>query len=179
VNNVLMKIGGLRASPEAAERALAAGAGVLIYPGGELDALKSFRSRNTVDLHGRTGFIKLAFRLGVPILPFVNIGGHEVYFTLFSSRALARWSGLEWLTRVKTVPVIAGLPWGLWCTGFVPYLPLPAKLNYKVGSPIHLEHDPALADDPEAVQAVYRRVTRVMQEMLDELASRRRFPVIG
>jgi len=60
--------------------------------------------------------------------------------------------------------------------------PLPAaslKLVYKVGEPIELEHAPELADDPVAVQRAYDRVTGVMQEMMDDLAGRRRFPVIG
>ncbi len=77
------------------------------------------------------------------------------------------------------MPVNLGLPWGLWVTGFVPYLPLPSKLVYKVGEPIELEHAPELADDPDAVQRAYDRVTGVMQDMMDDLARRRRFPVIG
>jgi 1-acyl-sn-glycerol-3-phosphate acyltransferase len=68
VNNFLMKVGALPAKTRNAERALDAGAGVLIYPGGDLDCYRSFADRNRVDFHGRTGFIELAFRLGVPIL---------------------------------------------------------------------------------------------------------------
>ena len=101
----LVKVGGLRASPENAEKVLGLGAPLLVYPGGELDCLKSFWRRHTIDFHGRTGFIEVALRLGVPILPVVNVGGHEVYFTVFSSQRLARWSGLSRLTRVKTVPL--------------------------------------------------------------------------
>lgn len=179
LNNFLMRIGALRARPANAAKALALGAGVLIYPGGELDCLRSFWRRNRIDLHGRTGFIALAYREGVPIVPLVNIGGHEVYVTLFSSRRLARWSGLEALTNVKTVPLILGLPWGVWLTGFVPYIPLPSKLVYKVGEPLHLPHQPALAQDREALAGVYRQVTEAMQDLLDDLARRRRFPVLG
>jgi 1-acyl-sn-glycerol-3-phosphate acyltransferase len=179
VKNLLLKLGALRASPENAERALAKGGAVLIYPGGDADCLRSFWKRNTVDFFGHTGFVKLALRHDVPILPVVNVGAHEVYFTLFSSRALARWSGIEALTRVKTVPLNFGLPWGMWLTGFLPYLPLPSKIVYKVGKPIRCSGGPARADDPATVQRVYRRVTRVMQQMVDDLASRRRLPVVG
>src|SRR5262249_15485363 len=119
----LVKVGGLRASPGNAEKVLGLGAPLLVYPGGELDCLKSFWRRHTVDFHGRTGFIEMALRLGVPILPVVNVGGHEVYFTVVSSQRLARWTGLSRLTRVKTVPLTLGLPWGIWLTGFMPYLP--------------------------------------------------------
>ena len=179
VNNFLMKVGALPANPRNAELALDAGAGVLIYPGGDLDCFRTFGDRNKINFYGRTGFIELAFKLGVPILPFVCVGGHEVYFTVFSSQRLARWTGLASLTRVKTLPMIVGVPWGVWFTGFVPYIPLPAKLSYKVGEPVYLERDPKLAHDREAVQHVYDRVTATMQTMADDLARRRRFPVIG
>src|SRR5439155_23403209 len=78
-----------------------------------------------------------------------------------------------------TLPVNLGLPWGLWATGFVPFLPLPAKLSYKVGEPIHVGHDPEAARRPDVVRDLYRKVTGIMQDMLDDLASRRRLPVIG
>src|SRR5437016_1551003 len=124
-------------------------------------------------------FITVANHNGVPILPVVNAGGHEVYLTLFSSQRLAEWTGIARLTRVKTLPVNLGLPWGLWATGFVPFLPLPAKLSYKVGEPIHVGHDPEAARRPDVVRGLYRKVTGIMQDMLDELAGRRRLPVIG
>jgi 1-acyl-sn-glycerol-3-phosphate acyltransferase len=179
LRSFLIKVGGLRASSENAEKVLGLGAPLLIYPGGELDCLKSFRRRHTVDFHGRTGFIELALKLGVPIVPVVNVGGHEVYVTVFSSQRLARWSGMSWLTRVKTVPLTLGLPWGIWLTGFMPYLPLPSKFVYRVGRPIGLGHDPDGARDRRVVRKAYARITGVMQEMMDQLVSRRRLPVIG
>jgi len=179
VNNFLMKLGGLRACPENAEKALAQGGALLIYPGGELDCLRSYWDRNKIDFQGRTGFIELAFQHGVPVVPIVNVGAHEVYFTLFSSRTLARWTGMEALTRVKTLPLNIGLPWGMWLSGFIPYLPLPSKVTYKIAKPIRLEHNPALAKDKRALKRVYRRVMRIMQKMMDDLAAKRRFPVIG
>src|SRR5437870_9209006 len=175
----LVKMGGLRASRENAAKVLRLGAPLLVYPGGELDCLKSFWRRHTIDFHGRTGFIELALRTGAPILPVVNVGGHEVYFTVYSSQRLARWTGMARLTRVKTLPANIGLPWGLWLTGFLPYLPLPAKFVYRIGEPIHLGHDVRRARDRRAVQDAYARVTGVMQDMLDDLARRRRMPVLG
>ena len=175
----LVKIGGLRATRENAERVLRRGASLLVYPGGELDCLKSFWRRNRIDFHGRTGFIRHAIKYGVPILPVVNVGGHEVYITLFSSQRLARWTGMARLTRVKTIPFNIGLPWGVWATGFVPYLPLPAKFVYRMGRPIELGHEPNGPRDEAVVQRAYARITRVMQEMVDDLASRRRLPVFG
>jgi 1-acyl-sn-glycerol-3-phosphate acyltransferase len=179
LRNLLIKLGALRACRENAEKVLDLGGIVLAYPGGELDCLRSFSRRHIIDFHGRTGFVKLAMQRGVPLLPVVNAGGHEVYVTLFSSRLLARLSGLERLTRVKTVPVNLGLPWGIWATGFVPFLPLPAKLSYKVGKPVRFRRSEKLAQSELAVQRAYLRITDDMQGMLDDLASKRRFPIIG
>ena len=61
----------------------------------------------------------------------------------------------------------------------MPYLPLPSKLGYKVGEPIDVGHDPEAAERPAVVRRIYQKVTRRMQRMLDDLARRRRFPVIG
>lgn len=179
LRTVLVKVGALRACRANADAALRRGAPILIYPGGELDCLKSFWRRHTVDFHGRTGFVELALTHGVPIVPVVNVGGHEVYLTLFSSERAARWTGLARLTRVKTLPLNLGLPWGIWLTGFLPYLPLPAKFRFRIGEPLHLGHDPDAARDPRAVRLAATRVARVMQDMLDDLASHRRFPVLG
>jgi len=179
VNNLLMKAGALPARPEHAERALEAGAVVLVYPGGERDCLRPFSRRNRVDFFGHAGFVKIAMRRGVPIVPLANVGGHEVYVTVFSSRALARWTGIEALTRVKTVPLQLGLPWGIWLTGFLPYVPLPAKLAYAMGPPIPFARNPDAARDPEAVRSAYEHVTTVLQSLVDRLASRRRLPILG
>lgn len=179
LRNTLIKLGALRASRHNAEKVLEIGGVLLITPGGDAEALRSFWRRNRLDLGGHSAFVELAFRYGATVLPVVNVGGHEVYWTLFSSRALAHWSGIQWWTRVKTVPVNVGLPWGIWATGFVPYLPLPSKMSFQIGKPFRFPRDPRLAQNRDAVARAFHRVGDRMQEMLDELAARRRFPVIG
>ena len=179
LGNIMMKVGCLRASRENAEKALAAGASLLVFPGGDAECVRPFFQRDRIDLRGHTGFVELAARHGAPIVPFVNVGGSEVYFTIFAGESLARWTGYERLTRVKSLPLNLGLPWGLWLTSLVPYLPLPAKITYRVGPAIQIERNPELAKDRPAIDRVYRRVTGSMQTMVDEMARRRRFPVIG
>lgn len=179
VRNALIKVGALRASRDNAEKVLRAGGMLGILPGGDTEALRSFWNRNRVDLRGHTFFVELALRYGVPVVPVVNVGGHEVYFTLLSSRRLARWTRIERLTRVKTVPITVGLPWGIWPGGFLPYLPLPSKISYRVGEPFHFSHDPELARDADYVRKRADEIEDAMQAMVDDLAARRRFPVIG
>lgn len=179
VRNAMIKMGALRASRSNAEKVVRAGGMLAILPGGDAEALRSYRNRNRVDFRGHTFFVELALRHGVPVVPVVNVGGHEVYFTLLSSRRLANWSGIARLARVKTVPLTVGLPWGIWLGGFLPYLPLPAKMSYRVGEPFNFSHDPELARDVDYVRKRADEIRDAMQAMVDGLAVRRRFPVIG
>ena len=179
LRNILIKVGALRASQSNAAKVLEMGGTVLTYPGGAEETQRSFWRRHQIDFRGRTGFIELALQYGVPILPVVNVGAHEVYFTLFSSQLLAQITGLRRLTGLKTLPLNIGLPWGVWLTGFLPYIPLPSKIVYDVGKPVYLPKDPELAKNRSFVREVYVEITRTMQTMLDELAEERRFPVLG
>jgi hypothetical protein len=72
-----------------------------------------------------------------------------------------------------------GLPWGIWPTGFLPYFPLPSKIVFRVGKPIDLPRNPKLAGNRRFVSEVLADVSAVMQYMVDDLASRRRFPILG
>jgi 1-acyl-sn-glycerol-3-phosphate acyltransferase len=179
VRNLLIKLGALRATPENAARVLEAGGTVLIFPGGDVEAMREFRSRHTVNFHGRTGVIRLALEHGVPLVPVVNVGGHEVFVVLTSGRRLAEWTGVARITRIRALPVVAGLPWGLWVGGMLPYLPLPARIDYKVGQPLPFPHAPELGGHEPTLRREAGRVQDTMQRMTWELAARRRLPVVG
>lgn len=179
VKTFLGKVGGIRASRENASKILEMDGPLVVYPGGTEDCFKSFWKRNKICFENRTGFVQLALAKGVPILPVVSTGGHEVYFTLFSSRKRARFAGLTKWARVKSCPVNLGLPWGIWMTGFLPYIPLPAKIKFKAGPLIHLDPPSSRATSNGYVDACYRRVVDVIQGMLDEVAQERRWPVLG
>lgn len=179
VGNLLIKLGALRASRDNAERVLDAGGVLLITPGGDAEAIRSYRARNRVDLGGHDTFVQLAFRYGLPVVPVVNVGGHEVYLTVLSSERLARLTGAQRRLRLKRLNVNLGLPWGIWATPFVPYLPLPSRITYRVGPPFDFPRSEHLAANPHAVRAGYRSVHASMQGMVDELAAARRYPVVG
>jgi 1-acyl-sn-glycerol-3-phosphate acyltransferase len=178
VGNLLIKLGGLRACKASAERVLDRGGVLLVMPGGDADAMRSYWKRNRIDLQGRTGVVTLGLRYGVPILPVVSAGGNEVSFTLFSSRRLARWSGIDRLARVKVLAVSLGVPWGIWPTG-LPFVPLPAKITYRIGEPLEFPRSPALAENRDLLERTTRRIGNEMQRMLSELSDGRRLPLLG
>jgi 1-acyl-sn-glycerol-3-phosphate acyltransferase len=174
--DLLRKSGTLSASHENAEEALAAGAPVLVYPGGDWETHRPSWRGSEIDFAGRKGFIRLALDAGVPIVPVVSIGGQETALFLSRGARLARTLRLDQLLRLKVLPISLALPWGLNVGDLGGHFPLPAKITIEVLPPIDLERE--FGPDPD-VDEVYDHVTALMQEALDGLAAERRFPVIG
>jgi 1-acyl-sn-glycerol-3-phosphate acyltransferase len=164
---LLQKVGALRAHPENARRALAAGAAVLVYPGGDLDAYRHSSRRDEVVLGERTGFVRVAQEMGVPIVPIVASGAHRSAYIFSEGKRIARWSGLERWGRLKRFPLALALPWGFAPSPWLPYLPLPFPIRLKVLAPIAV---PATSDPRE----VREHVQRTMQSALTECKSARR-----
>jgi len=113
------KFGALRASHEAAHEAFAAGHGVLVYPGSDLDSFRSFQDRKRVVFGSRTGFVRLALRERVPIVPTVCAGPQEQWIVLTRGDAIARALRMKRWARTDVFPIVLSLPWGL-TSGFVP-----------------------------------------------------------
>jgi 1-acyl-sn-glycerol-3-phosphate acyltransferase len=176
VGPFLRRYGAMAASHTHAERALQAGAAVLVFPGGDWEVHRPSWEGNKIDFAGRKGFIKLALSEGVPIVPVVTIGGQET--ALFISRGawLAKLTRADKLLRLKVLPISLALPWGLNIGDLMGHIPLPAKVTIEVLPAIDLEQH--FGPDPD-LDEVYDHVTRVMQETLAGLAAERRFPVIG
>ncbi len=175
MGRMLRPYGAIAASREHAARALAAGAAVLVYPGGDREAHRPFRERNRVDLAGRQGFIALALDRGVPIVPVVAIGGQETALFLSRGDRLARALRLDRL-GMKAIPISIALPWIVNVGDLLGHLPLPSKLTIEVLAPIDLKEE--FGADPD-LDEVYGRLVSLMQDALDRLASERRLPVIG
>jgi len=168
------RLGILRAGHGSAHRALAAGHCVLVFPGSDMDTFRPFRDRNKIVLAGRTGFIKLALREGVPIVPVVTAGTHEQMIVVARGDRLARLVHAHRWARTEVLPLVLALPWGL-TTGFLPYLPLPAQTTVSF---LPAMRWPALcsdaADQPDAVAGCYREVEAAMQVELDRITRDRR-----
>src|SRR5947209_16538081 len=77
IGDYFRKMGVLPAAPDAITTALAAGHDVALWPGGERDSLRPWTKRDDAVLAGRKGFIKLAIRSGVPIVPISTVGGPD------------------------------------------------------------------------------------------------------
>ncbi|WP_338886405.1 lysophospholipid acyltransferase family protein [Rhodococcus sovatensis] len=161
------------ADTQSALDAFEEGHNVLVFPGGDLDALKSWKQRNEILFCGRTGYARLALEAGVPIVPVVTAGAGESLLVLSSGNRLAAALRLDKALRLKALPLSVSLPWGinLGLVGLLPYLPLPTKLDTSVLPPMRPRPD-------ESAQNFAERVHKAMQLELDSLTKNRR-PVIG
>ncbi|HET9875075.1 MAG TPA: lysophospholipid acyltransferase family protein, partial [Mycobacterium sp.] len=70
-------MGVLPAAPDSIATALAEGRDVALWPGGEVDSLRPWLERDRANLAGRRGFVKMAMRAGVPIVPIATVGGAD------------------------------------------------------------------------------------------------------
>jgi 1-acyl-sn-glycerol-3-phosphate acyltransferase len=193
---IVPKIGAIPATPERALQALNDGYSLLVYPGGEKEAFRPFTERKKVDFYQRKGFIRLALKAKVPIVPIVSIGAHESYVILSRGEEIAKRLGLYDKYRIHGVPITFRALFLLWClsTGmltFFPlllvpptvlslFIPLPAKMSFRILPAIDVN---ALYDDSKEeeqnLQQIYDYILGQMQDAMTYGYSQRKLPVIG
>ena len=179
------RLGAILAHPEVARRSLARGDALLVFPGGDLEASRSFADRYRVTLGGRTGFARLAREAGVPIVPLVICGSHAPYVVLPGGEAFARVTGLARLFGLKSFPLTIGAVTSLASAALAlvnPFawplvglaiaaaaVPLPSRIEAEALPPIH----PIAGESDEALG---ERVRVAMQQAMDRMAAGRSSP---
>ncbi|MDC0708014.1 lysophospholipid acyltransferase family protein [Stigmatella sp. ncwal1] len=139
---------------------VARGEHILVQPGGTREGCRSFRHRYQVDWGERTGYLRMAIKYGLPIVPVAGRGVDDAYVGLNDGHALGKRLG---------VPAQLPLWLGLGATGIWPFsLPFPVKMTQYVGAPFtrHLEGqvDPG---DREALRHIHHEVRGTVQALLD------------
>lgn len=169
------KAGAVRANPRMAIAALAKGASVLVYPGGAEDVFRPHSQRHRIEFAGRKGFIKLALRQQVPIVPLISKGAHDTLIVLADlyeqAKQLNQWGIMPWLFDIdpQVFPLYLGLPWGL-SIGPLPNFPLPVPIHTRVCPPIVFEkYGQEAAGDRAYAEQCYHQVVTQMQGELDRL----------
>jgi 1-acyl-sn-glycerol-3-phosphate acyltransferase len=177
-DQIVRKIGGVPANHDNAERALDERAAVIVYPGGFHEAFRPWSDRNKIDFAGHKGFVRLALRHQVPVVPVVSHGSHNITVVLARGDWLAQKLRLS-RVRFPNVPIVWQIPWGL-SIPFVPGVPLPAKVTVQVCEAVDWSaFGPDDADDPEVVDRCYEEITGVMQATLDGLVRERPYPLLS
>jgi 1-acyl-sn-glycerol-3-phosphate acyltransferase len=172
---LLRRFGTIEADPGNAAKALDAGAIVTVFPGGDHEVYRPSWESARIDMGGRKGFLRLALEKDVPIVPMVTLGGQETALFLSRGEGLARMLKLDTSMRLKSLPVMLSLPFGLQI-GPLPHVPLPAKVSMRFLEPVDLRE--RYGETPDIDEA-YDDLVGQMQETLSTLQRERRLPVIG
>jgi 1-acyl-sn-glycerol-3-phosphate acyltransferase len=146
------RLGAVRASPDNAHRLLDEGRPVIVFPEGFHGLSKPFAERYQLRRFGRGGYLKIALRAGVPIIPVAIVGGEE------------------------SMPLLGKLPGGALGLEYLPVTlpPLPARWHLRFDAPIDLSGAPADPDGDLAwVEAKNLEVRDRIEAMLQELLSSR------
>ncbi len=134
---------------------------IMVTPGGTREGCRSTRHRYRVDWGRRTGYLRLALKYGLPIVPVAARGTDDLYLGLNDGYRTGKRLGAP-----------AGLPvWiGLGVVGAWPLaVPFPARIRQVVGAPIDLTADgPVDAGDRDVLSALHARVTGTVQALLDD-----------
>jgi len=134
VGTLWSRAGGVVAHPENAYRLLKEEQQLaLVFPEGVKGPGKVYRERYKLRRFGRGGFVEIAMRAGVPIVPIAVVGAEESMPVLWKSKMLAR------VLSVPYAPITANMllmgPAGLG-------IYFPAKFKLRVLPPVHFDVDP-------------------------------------
>ena len=157
VGPLARKTGNTLAHGEDAIRLLTGGELVGVWPEGFKGIGKPYRDRYKLQRFGRGGFVEVAIRAGVPIIPVATIGSEEIFPIVANIKPLARLLGFPYFPITWQFPLLG--PLGL--------VPLPSKWVIEFGEPIHTEqYGPDAADDPMLVFEITDRVRDTIQQMI-------------
>ena len=155
VGNLWSRTGGVPAHPDNAFRLLHDEQQLaLVFPEGTKATGKLMRDRYQLRRFGRGGFIEIAMRAGVPVVPIAIVGNEEAMPILWKSGRLARLLGVPYAPLTANMLVFGPF------LGLV--LPLPAKFRLRVLPPVYFDVAPN--------QERYNR--SVVMEHADELRGR-------
>ena len=165
VGQLARKSGSTLAGNADAERLLAGGDLVGVWPEGFKGVGKPFSERYKLQRFGRGGFVAAAIRTGVPIIPCSIVGAEEIYPIIGNMKTLARLVGAPYAPVTPTWPLLG--PLGL--------IPLPSKWIIEFGVPVETKDLGAgAADDPMLVFDLTDQIRETIQQTLYSLLMQRR-----
>ena len=169
VGTLWARVGGVPAHPENAYRLLREqGQLVLVFPEGSKGPGKTYAERYRLSRFGRGGFVEIAMRAGVPVVPIAVVGAEESMPIVVKSNALAK------LLNIPYFPVTANMLLFGPVLGTLLYLP--AKFKLRVLDPVYLDVPPnqerysksRIMDEAEAIRV---RLQENLYEMLRQRRS--------
>jgi 1-acyl-sn-glycerol-3-phosphate acyltransferase len=167
IGTLWSRSGGVAAHPDNAYRLLHDEQQlVLVFPEGTKGTGKHYNDRYKLRRFGRGGFVDIAMRAGVPVIPIAVMGAEEAMPIVFKSNRLAK------LMNIPYFPVTANmLMFGP--AGLAVYLP--AKFRMRVLPPVHFDVPPNQERYSRSrVMEESERIRRLVQDALYDMLRARR-----
>jgi 1-acyl-sn-glycerol-3-phosphate acyltransferase len=167
VGTMWSRVGGVAAHPENAYRILREQQQLaLVFPEGTKGTGKLYTDRYQLSRFGRGGFVEIAMRAGVPVVPIAVVGNEEAMPIVAKVPSLARLIGAPYVPI--TVNMLALGPLGL-------LIPFPAKMRLRVLDPVTFDVPPdqdrysksRIMDEAEAIRI------QLQETLYDMLRARR------
>jgi len=134
IGTLWSRAGGVAAHPENAYRLLREqGQLALVFPEGTKGPGKIYTERYQLRRFGRGGFVEIAMRAGVPIIPIAVVGAEESMPTLFKVPGLARILGVPYVPITANMLMFGPL-------GLLAYFP--SKFRLRVLDPVRFDVPP-------------------------------------
>jgi 1-acyl-sn-glycerol-3-phosphate acyltransferase len=134
VGTIWSRVGGVAAHPENAYRLLHDDRQlVLVFPEGTKGTGKLYRDRYKLHRFGRGGFVEIAMRSGVPVVPIAVVGAEESMPIVWKSPRLAKMLGIPYFPVTANMLLLGPL-------GLMGYFP--AKFKLRVLPPVHFDVEP-------------------------------------
>lgn len=188
---IARKIGAIPATFEAAFETLEKDSSLIIFPGGNWEAVRPFTQRDLCDFGSHFGWAKLVLRTKHKVVPIAISGSHSVNPVLFRSRELSYFLILPELLGIKYFPLTLAqiiLPilvficskhffhWAAFPLTILAFLVtalfpiLPAKIRIRFCPPVDLQMlIPRDAPENVSVKMAYARILNDIQAGMDDL----------
>ncbi len=165
LSHLARKAGNTVAIQQDSLQMLRSGELVGVFPEGYKGVGKPFGERYRLQRFGRGGFVEVALKARVPIVPVAIVGAEEIYPMVANLRPVARMFGLPYFPITPFFPLLG--PLGL--------LPLPTKWMIEFGDLIPTDVYPEDAfEDTMLVFDLTDRIRDTIQQMLNRnLAARK------
>jgi len=167
IGTMWSRTGGVPAHPDNAYRILHDQQQLaLVFPEGTKATSKTYSDRYRLRRFGRGGFVEIAMRAGVPIIPIAVVGAEESMPILFRVPSVAKALKLPYFPVTVNSLLLGPL-------GYVTYFP--TKFTMRVLDPITFDVEPGLERYSRSrVMDEAERIRGVMQDTLHDMLRDRR-----
>ncbi len=156
--------GHVPAHPDQAERLLASGELVGVFPEGFKGIGKPFSNRYRLQRFGRGGFARTALRAGAAMIPCAVVGAEEIY------PMVADWPELAARLKLPYFPITPLFPW----LGPIGAIPLPSNWIIEFCDPVPTDgFTPDQWEDEDVIAELAGKVKDVIGRKIDELLAER------